>query len=146
VVPKFDGTHLVIPDKVPDAVFKLRQHQLDGIYRGIVSPFMCAAHSVGAGKTALMICIAMMRKIRFIPKPAMVVPNHLIHQMASDIYRLFPSANVLAATAKDFEKKSRRRLISRIATGDYDLILIPHTSFEFAKLSDSKKFIFRRRN
>ncbi|AMW80568.1 hypothetical protein AMD27_16760 (plasmid) [Acinetobacter sp. TGL-Y2] len=143
VVPKFDGTHLVIPDKVPDAVFKLRQHQLDGIYRGIVSPFMCAAHSVGAGKTALMICIAMMRKkLGLSQKPAMVVPNHLIHQMASDIYRLFPSANVLAATAKDFEKKSRRRLISRIATGDYDLILIPHTSFEFMKLSDGVRNSF----
>lgn len=137
VVPKFDGSNLVLTGKVPDEIIKLRQHQLDVIYRGIVTNILLADHAVGAGKSFEIIAICMMRKkLGLSTKPMVVIPNHLIEQFTADIYRLFPSARVLAATAKDFEKKKRKRLMSRIATGDYDIVVVPHSSFEFIKLSN----------
>lgn len=137
VVPKFDGSNLILSGKVPDNIIKLRQHQLNVIYRGIVTNILLADHAVGAGKSFEIISICMMRKkLGLSSKPMAVIPNHLIEQFTADIYRLFPSARVLAATSKDFEKKKRKRLLSRIATGDYDLIVVPHSSFEFIKLSD----------
>jgi N12 class adenine-specific DNA methylase len=144
VVPKFDGSELVILGKVPDSIIKLRQHQLDLIYRGIVSNVLLGDHCVGAGKTFEIIALAMMRKkMGLSTKPMVVVPNHLIEQFAADVYRLFPAAKILAAGAKDFEKKKRRKILARIATGEFDLIIIPHSSFEFIKLSDEiqHKFI-----
>lgn len=137
VVPKFDGSNLILTGKVPDDIIKLRQHQVDAIYRGLVTNIMLCDHAVGAGKSFEIIAICMMRKkLGLSTKPMIVIPNHLIEQFTADIYRLFPSARVLAATAKDFEKKKRKRLMSRIATGDYDMVVIPHSSFEFIKLSN----------
>lgn len=136
VVPKFDGSHLILTGKVPDEIIKLRQHQLNVIYRGLVTNVLLADHSVGSGKTFEIISICMMRKkLGLSTKPMAVIPNHLIEQFTADVYRLFPSARVLAASSKDFEKKKRKRLMSRIATGDYDLVIVPHSSFEFIKLS-----------
>lgn len=137
VVPKFDGSDLILSGKVPDDIIKLRQHQLDVIYRGLVSNVLLVDHAVGAGKTFELIAICMMRKkLGLSTKPMAVIPNHLIEQLTADVYRLFPAAKVLAASSKDFEKKKRKRIMSRIATGDYDLVIVPHSSFEFIKLSD----------
>lgn len=144
VIPKFDGSDLQFIGKVPNDIIELRQHQLNVIYRGIVTNILLADHAVGAGKTFEIIAICIMRKkLGLSTKPMAVIPNHLIEQFAADVYRLFPSARILAAGAKDFEKKKRKRLLSRIATGDYDLVIVPHSSFEFIKLSDEiqNKFI-----
>ena len=144
VSPKFETANIVLNGKVPDSVITLRQHQKNAIYRGVVSNFSLYNHVVGAGKSFVCICRAMLRKqMGLTKKSIIVVPNHLVIQMASDVYRLFPSAKVLAATPKDFQKKNRKRLFAKIATGDYDIVVMAHSSFEFIKLSDSiqDKFI-----
>lgn len=136
VVQKYDGSHLQFIGKVPDSVISLRRHQINAAWRGIVDNFVLYDHVVGSGKTYLSICRAIERKrLGLSSKPIIVVPNHLVYQFASDVYRLYPSAKLLAATNKDFEKSRRKRLFSRIATGNYDLIIVPHSSFEFIKLS-----------
>lgn len=144
VVPKFEGSKLILEGKVPDSIIELRQHQLNAIYRGVISQFTLYDHTVGAGKSFISIARAMLRKQLGLTKKSMIiVPNHLVIQFAADVYRLFPSAKVLAATPNDFAKKNRKRLFCRIATGDYDVVIIAHSSFEFIRLSDSiqDKFI-----
>lgn len=137
VAPHFDGSHLIIEGKVPNSIVELRQHQLNAIYRGVLSQFTLYSHVVGAGKSFISISRAMLRKqFGLTNKSIIVVPNHLVLQFASDVYRLFPFAKVLAATPKDFAKKNRKRLFCRIATGNYDIVVISHSSFEFIKLSD----------
>lgn len=136
VVQEYDGSHLQFLGKVPDSVIGLRRHQINAVWRGIVDDFVLYDHVVGSGKTFLSICRAIERKrLGLSEKPMIVVPNHLVYQFASDVYRLYPSAKLLAATNKDFEKSRRKRLFARIATGNYDLIIVPHSSFEFIKLS-----------
>ena len=136
VVQKYDGSHLQFVGKVPDNVIALRRHQKNAAWRGIVEPFVLYDHVVGSGKSFLSITRAIERKrLGLSEKPVIVVPNHLVFQFAADVYRLYPSAHVLAATNKDFEKSRRKRLFAKIATGNYDLIIIPHSSFEFIKLS-----------
>lgn len=138
VAPQFEGSHIILEGKVPDSILELRQHQLNAIYRGVLSPFTLYAHSVGAGKSFISIGRAMLRKqLGLTNKSIIVVPNHLVLQFASDVFRLFPSAKVLAATPKDFAKKNRKRLFCRIATGNYDIVVLSHSSFEFIKLSDA---------
>lgn len=138
VAPKYENAEIVLDGKVPDSVISLRQHQKNAIYRGIVSNFSLYNHVVGAGKSYVAICRAMLRKqLGLTKKSIIVVPNHLVIQMASDVYRIFPSAKVLAATPKDFQKKNRKRLFAKIATGDYDIVVMAQTSFEFIKLSDA---------
>lgn len=144
VAPVFEGSHIIIEGKVPDSIISLRPHQLNAIYRGVLSQFTLFAHTVGAGKSYISICRAMLRKqLGLTNKSIIVVPNHLVIQFAADVYRLFPSAKVLAATPNDFAKKNRKRLFCRIATGGYDIVVMAHSSFEFIKLSDSvqDKFI-----
>lgn len=136
VVQKYDGSHLQFVGKVPDDVIELRRHQKNAAWRGIVEPFVLYDHVVGSGKSYLSITRALERKrLGLSEKPVIVVPNHLVFQFAADVYRLYPSAKVLAATNKDFEKSRRKRLFAKIATGNYDLIIVPHSSFEFIKLS-----------
>lgn len=144
VAPQFEGSHIILEGKVPNSIIELRQHQLNAIYRGVLSQFTLYAHTVGAGKSYISISRAMLRKqLGLTNKSIIVVPNHLVLQFASDVYRLFPSAKVLAATPKDFAKKNRKRLFCRIATGNYDIVVLSHSSFEFIKLSDTiqDKFI-----
>lgn len=144
VAPQFEGSHIILEGKVPNSIIELRQHQLNAIYRGVLSQFTLYAHSVGAGKSYISIARAMLRKqLGLTNKSIIVVPNHLVLQFASDVYRLFPSAKVLAATPKDFAKKNRKRMFCRIATGNYDIVVLSHSSFEFIKLSDTiqDKFI-----
>lgn len=127
-----DGSHLVLPGKVPDAVISMRRHQKNAIWRGISERFMLVDHTVGAGKTFTAIARAMeRRRMGLSKKPAIIVPNHMVEQFASDVYRLYPGAKVLAAGKKDFERSRRRQLFAKIATGDFDIVIIPHSSFGF---------------
>lgn len=141
IVPrKFDGSHLELIGKVPDDVIKLRTHQKNAIWRGITTNAVLYDHAVGAGKTFAGIARAMERKrLGLSKKPVLVVPNHMVGQFAQDIYRLYPGAKVLAAGTKDFAKAKRKRLFGQIATGDYDIIVLPHSSFEFIKLSKERQ-------
>ena len=132
VVRQRDGSHLQLPGKVPDSVIGLRRHQKNVIWRGITDNALLMDHAVGAGKTFAAIARAMeRRRMGMSRKPMVVVPNHLVDQWATDVYRLYPGAKVLAAGKKDFEAKRRRRLFGRIATGDWDLVIVPHSSFGF---------------
>jgi N12 class adenine-specific DNA methylase/ribosomal protein S18 acetylase RimI-like enzyme len=127
-----DGSHLVLPGKVPDAVISMRRHQKNAIWRGISERFMLVDHTVGAGKTFTAIARAMeRRRMGLSKKPAIIVPNHMVEQFAADVYRLYPGAKVLAAGKKDFERSRRRQLFAKIATGDFDIVIIPHSSFGF---------------
>jgi len=127
-----DGSHLTLPGKVPDAILKMRRHQMNTIWRGISERFMLIDHVVGAGKTFTAIARVMeRRRMGLSRKPAIIVPNHMVEQFTADVYRLYPGAKVLAAGQKDFEKKRRRKLFAKIASGDWDVVIIPHSSFGF---------------
>ena len=134
VVRKYDGSWLKFPGKVPDDVIRFRRHQRNAIARTIQDRTTLYDHVVGAGKTFTAIASAMeMRRMGLIRKPLMVVPNHLVGQWASDFYRLYPGAKVLAATKKDFQRENRRRFLAKIASGDWDAVIIAHSSFERIK-------------
>lgn len=111
---------------------KLRRTQKNGAWRMVLSKTMLADHVVGAGKTFTAIAGVMeRRRLGLSRKPMIAVPNHLVVQWARDFYKMYPGAKVLAATPADFAKKNRRRLMARIATGDYDAIIVGHTSIGF---------------
>ena len=138
-VPRqYNGNDLILPDK---SGIKLRKHQLDVIAHGIYgNGNLLAAHEVGAGKTMSGVVIAYeLKRIGAFHKPLITAPNHLIGQWEKEFLRLYPNANILVAGKKDLEKKNRRRFISRIATGDYDSIIMPHSSFELINLSREKQ-------
>ncbi len=136
VLRQHDGSHLVLPGKVPDAVIAMRRHQKNAIWRGISERFMLLDHVVGAGKTFTAIARAMeRRRMGLSRKPMIVVPNHMVEQFTADTYRLYPGAKVLAAGKKDFEKARRRRIFGKIASGDWDIVIVPHSSFGFIGIS-----------
>lgn len=125
-----DGSHLSFPGKVGDDIIKLRPHQANAVWRILQDGKALLDHVVGAGKTFTMIAAAMeMRRTGISKKPLFVVPNHLVSQWAGDFIRLYPGANILAASKKDFEKSNRQRLFERITTGDWDAVIIAHSSF-----------------
>jgi N12 class adenine-specific DNA methylase len=129
-----NGSHLTLPGM--SSVVKLRRHQINGIWRGIVDRFVMYDHAVGAGKTYTGIARAMERKrMGFSSKPMIVVPNHIVEQFASDVYKLFPGAKLLAATKKDMSKDRRRRFFSKVATGNWDIVIMPHSSFKLIGIS-----------
>ncbi|WP_395146957.1 PLxRFG domain-containing protein [Moraxella atlantae] len=133
---KFDGSHLELSGKVPNDIIKLRTHQNNAVWRGVTTNAVLYDHAVGSGKTFTGIARAMERKhLGLSKKPVLVVPNHMVNQFAQDIYKLYPAANILTAGKRDFEKKNRKKLFGKIATNDYDIIVLPHSSFEFIKLS-----------
>lgn len=110
---------------------KLREHQLNAVAHILYGGNTLLAHEVGAGKTFEMVAAAMeSKRLGLCQKPLFVVPNHLTEQWASEFLRLYPSANILAATKKDFEPRNRKKFCGRIATGDYDAIIIGHSQFE----------------
>ncbi len=128
---EYDGSHLKFPGMTPD--IELRPHQLYG-------DNTLLAHCVGAGKTFEMIAAAMeSKRLGLCQKSLFVVPNHLTEQWASDFLRLYPGANILAATKKDFEPANRKKFCSRIATGDYDAVIIGHSQFEKIPLSTERQ-------
>lgn len=140
VLREFDGSHLQFPGKVSDDVIKLRPHQANAVWRISQSDVTLLDHVVGAGKTFTMVAGAMeMRRIGRANKPLFIVPNHLVGQWAADFTRLYPNANVLATTKKDFERANRQRLFSRIATGDWDAVIMAHSSF--GKLATDPWFV-----
>lgn len=123
-----DGSHLTLPGMNP--AISLRPHQLNWVYRSLVEGKGLADHVVGAGKTFAIIAAMMeMRRLGLANKPMIVVPNHLVGQWAKDILALYPGANVLAASRRDFQKDRRKLLFSRIATGDWDMVVVAHSSF-----------------
>jgi N12 class adenine-specific DNA methylase len=132
VVRQRDGSFLTLPGKVPDEVIKMRPWQLNAIWRGITDSAVLYDHAVGAGKTFTAIARAMeRRRMGLSKKPMIVVPNHLVEQWAADVKKLYPGANILAAGKDDFEKSLRRRLFARIGAGDYDMVIVGHSSFGF---------------
>lgn len=135
----FDGDGLMLPGI--NGVISLRKHQRDVVAKGIYGEGnLLIAHEVGAGKTISACVIAHERKrLGICNKPLIAVPNHTLEQWAEEFMRLYPSANILVATKKDLEKKKRRRFISRAATGDYDCIIMPHSSFELIALSRERQ-------
>ncbi|MBI1202599.1 MAG: PLxRFG domain-containing protein [Rhodopseudomonas sp.] len=130
VLRVYDGSHLTLPGKVGDDIIRFRPHQLNFVWRMIQTPTSLADHVVGAGKTFEIIAgIMEKRRMGIAKKPMLVVPNHLVGQWAADFNRLYPGARVLAATKKDFEAANRKRLFARVATGDWDAVIVAHSSF-----------------
>lgn len=126
----FDGSHLTFAGKVDDTIVALRPHQKNAIWRALQTSTTLLDHVVGAGKTYTMVGIAMEgRRMGLMRKPMLVVPNHLVQQWAVDFLKLYPGANVLAASKRDFEKDNRKKLFARIATGDWDAVIVAHSSF-----------------
>ncbi|WPM83133.1 PLxRFG domain-containing protein (plasmid) [Brucella pseudintermedia] len=126
----YDGSHLTLPGKVSDDIIELRPHQKSFVWRVLQSPTTLADHTVGAGKTFAAIAAVMeLRRTGQAKKPMLVVPNHLVQQWAADFIKLYPGANILAATKKDFESTNRKRFFARVAAGDYDAVIVAHSSF-----------------
>lgn len=126
---KFDGLHLTFPGMNPGIT--LLNHQKNGVWRGLQSYQVLYDHVVGAGKTFEMATLAMeMRRLGISRKPLFVVPNHLTLQWRSEFTRLYPGSNILAATPEDFAKDKRERMFSKIITGDWDAVVIGHSSLK----------------
>ncbi len=137
---EYDGSHLKFPGMTPDIA--LRPHQLNAVAHQLYGNNTLLAHCVGAGKTFEMIAAAMeSKRLGLCQKSLFVVPNHLTEQWAGDFLRLYPGANILAATKKDFEPANRKRFCSRIATGEYDAVIIGHSQFEKIPLSVERQTV-----
>ena len=135
---EYDGSHLTFPGMNPE--IELRQHQRDAIARILYGGNALLAHEVGAGKTFTMAAAAMeAKRLGLCSKPMFVVPNHLTEQWASEFLRLYPSANILVTTKKDFEKANRQKFCARIATGNYDAVIIGHSQFEKIPVSQERQ-------
>jgi N12 class adenine-specific DNA methylase/predicted RNA methylase len=132
VTRQYDGSHLVLPGKVPEAIIRMRRHQMNGIWRGVWEKAILYDHVVGAGKTFTAIARIMeRRRMGLSKKPMIAVPNHLVEEWAAQAYRLYPGAKILAATKADFERSRRRKLFAKIASGDWDMVIVAHSSFGF---------------
>ena len=131
---EYDGSHLKFVGMNPEIT--LRPHQVNAIAHILYGGNTLLAHVVGAGKTFEMVAAAMeSKRLGLCQKSLFVVPNHLTEQWASEFLQLYPSANILVATKKDFEAKNRKKFCGRIATGDYDAIIIGHSQFEKIPMS-----------
>ena len=126
---KYDGSHLTLPGISP--AISLLSHQKNGVWRALQDRKILLDQVVGAGKTFEIVGIAMeMRRLGISKKPMIAVPNHLTLQWRSEFYRLYPGANVLAATPQDFDKEHRERLFSKIVTGNWDAVIVGHSSLK----------------
>ena len=135
---EYDGSHITFSGMNPE--IQLREHQLNAVAHILYGGNTLLAHEVGAGKTFEMVAAAMeSKRLGLCQKPLFVVPNHLTEQWASEFLRLYPSANILAATKKDFEPRNRKKFCGRIATGDYDAIIIGHSQFERIPVSQERQ-------
>ena len=135
---EYDGRHLIFPGMNPEIT--LREHQLNAIAHDLYGGNTLLAHEVGAGKTFEMIAAAMEgKRLGLCQKSLFAVPNHLTEQWASEFLRLYPSANILVATKKDFETRNRKKFCARIATGDYDAVIIGHSQFERIPVSRERQ-------
>lgn len=135
---EYDGSHLEFPGMNPE--IRLRTHQRNAIARIIYGGNTLLAHVVGAGKTYTMVAAAMkMKQMGLCHKSMIVVPNHIIEQFAAEWLQLYPAANILVATKKSFEKKNRKKFCARIATGEYDAVIIGHSQFEKIPVSTERQ-------
>lgn len=141
---EYEGTHLKFPGMTPD--IELKEHQKNAVAHVLYGENTLLAHCVGAGKTFEMTAAAMeSKRLGLCQKSLFVVPNHLTEQWSSDFLRLYPGANILAATKKDFEPANRKKFCSRIATGDYDAVIIGHSQFEKIPLSKERQVVIIER-
>ena len=131
---EYDGSHIIFSGMNPE--IELREHQKNAVAHIIYGGNTLLAHAVGAGKTFEMTAAAMeSKRLGLCNKSLFVVPNHLTEQWAAEFLQLYPAANILVATKKDFEMKNRKRFCGRIATGDYDAVIIGHSQFEKIPMS-----------
>ena len=135
---EYNGQHITFSGMNPE--IQLREHQLNAVAHILYGGNTLLAHEAGAGKTFEMVAAAMENKrLGLCHKPMFVVPNHLIEQWVSEFLRLYPSANILAVTKKDFEPRNRKKFCARIATGDYDAVIIGHSQFERIPVSRERQ-------
>ena len=135
---EYDGSHIVFSGMNPEIT--LRPHQRDAIAHVLYGGNTLLAHEVGAGKTFEMVAAAMeSKRLGLCSKSIFVVPNHLTDQWAAEFLRLYPSANILVTTKKDFQKHNRKKFCARIATGDYDAVIIGHSQFEKIPISPERQ-------
>ena len=135
---EYDGKHITFSGMNPE--IHLREHQLNAVAHILYGENTLLAHEVGAGKTFEMVAAAMeSKRLGLCQKPIFVVPNHLTEQWASEFLRLYPSANILVTTRKDFETRNRKKFCARIATGDYDAVIIGHSQFEKIPVSKERQ-------
>ena len=131
---EYDGSHIVFNSMNPE--IELREHQKNAVAHILYGGNTLLAHAVGAGKTFEMVAAAMeSKRLGLCNKSLFVVPNHLTEQWAAEFLQLYPAANILVATKKDFETKNRKKFCGRIATGDYDAVIIGHSQFEKIPMS-----------
>ena len=135
---EYDGRHIRFEGMNPE--ISLRPHQINAIAHILYGGNTLLAHEVGAGKTYEMVAATMeMKRLGLCTKSLIVVPNHITEQWAAEFLQLYPSANILVATKKDFEKQNRKKFCSRISTGDYDAIIIGHSQFEKIPMSAERQ-------
>ncbi len=133
-VRTFNGEHLTLPGASADV--QLHTHQKAGVWRILQTPNTLLGHVVGAGKTYTMVAAAMeLKRLGLARKPMFAVPNHMLGQFSTELLMLYPGANILVAGKEDFEAQNRKRLFSRIATGNWDAVIVTHSGFERIPLS-----------
>src|SRR5437870_5172966 len=139
----FNGEHLTLPGA--SSAIQLHSHQKAGVWRILQSHNTLLAHVVGAGKTYTMVAAAMeLKRLSLARKPMFTVPNHMLGQFSSELLTLYPGANILVAGKEDFEASKRRELFSRIATNNWDAIIVTHSGFEKIPMSrETKEEFFR---
>lgn len=131
---EYHGEHLTFPGMNPE--INLRSHQKDAVAHVLYGNNVLLAHVVGAGKTFSMVAACMeLKRLGLAQKSMFVVPNHLVEQWGTEFLQLYPSANILVASKRDFQKDRRKRLFSRIATGDFDAVIVGHSQFEKIPMS-----------
>ena len=137
----FNGEHLTLPGA--SAAVQLHAHQKAGVWRILQTPNTLLAHVVGAGKTYTMVASAMeLKRLGLARKPMFTVPNHMLGQFSTELLTLYPGANILVAGKEDFESKNRKKLFSRIATGNWDAVIVTHSGFERIPLSQETQVRF----
>jgi N12 class adenine-specific DNA methylase len=140
----FDGSHLDFPGMSQG--ISLRQHQKDAVWRGMSSGNTLLAHAVGAGKTFTMAATGMKRKqAGLAKKPVYVVPNHMLEQFSREFMQLYPNARLLVAAKEDLARDHRKLLTAKIASGEWDGIVMTHSSFERIGMSKEYQERFSRR-
>ncbi len=140
-VRTFNGEHLTLPGA--SSAVQLHCHQKSGVWRILQTPNTLLGHVVGAGKTYTMVASAMeLKRLGLARKPMFAVPNHMLGQFSTELLMLYPGANILVAGKEDFEAQNRKKLFSRIATGNWDAIIVTHSGFERIPLSQETQVRF----
>ena len=141
---EYDGSHLTFPGMNPE--IELRPHQKNAVAHQLYGDNVLLAHVVGAGKTYEMVAAAMeSKRLGLAQKSLFVVPNHLTEQWGAEFLQMYPGANILVATKKDFEPANRKKFCARIAMGNYDAVIIGHSQFERIPISDERQEMMLRR-